>query len=192
MSDSAPACLGTIPMRVVVYDVAGEIALDYDTRSDTLSLCPGRLEKAEVVEALQEAAFFVMDAPAPPPGGETSESMCSRGTRGSDGSLAIPSPGHPAGGAFPCKTNILRARIYYVPNGCSCDHPGLSAVCPGHDRTSPPLPSVLDTRRRKPASLSRIAMGSPLHTSISRKSKAGRSYRHRRQGGHSGLGARLP
>jgi hypothetical protein len=48
-------------MRVVVYDVAGEIALDYDTRSDTLSLCPGRLEKAEVVEALQEAAFFVMD-----------------------------------------------------------------------------------------------------------------------------------
>ena len=39
-------------MRVVVYDEAGEIALDYDTRSDTLSLCPGRLEKALVVEAL--------------------------------------------------------------------------------------------------------------------------------------------
>ena len=56
-------------MRVVVYDEAGEIALDYDTRSDTLSLCPGRLEKALVVEALQEAAFFVMDGPAPTPEG---------------------------------------------------------------------------------------------------------------------------
>ena len=54
-------------MRVVVYDEAGEIALDYDTRRDTLSLCPGRLEKAQVVEALQEAAFFVMDGPAPTP-----------------------------------------------------------------------------------------------------------------------------
>ena len=31
------------------------------------SLCPGRLEKARVVEALQEAAFFIMDAPAPSP-----------------------------------------------------------------------------------------------------------------------------
>jgi hypothetical protein len=54
-------------MRVVVYDEAGEIALDYDTRSDTVSLCPGRLEKAPVIEALQEAAFFVMDGPAPTP-----------------------------------------------------------------------------------------------------------------------------
>jgi hypothetical protein len=56
-------------MRVVVYDEAGEIALDYDTRSDTLSLCPGRLEKAQVVEALREAAFFVIDGPAPTPEG---------------------------------------------------------------------------------------------------------------------------
>ena len=54
-------------MRVVVYDETGEMALDYDTRSDTLSLCPGRLEKAQVVESLQEAAFFVMDGPAPTP-----------------------------------------------------------------------------------------------------------------------------
>ena len=46
-------------MRVVVYDETGEMALDYDTRSDTLSLCPGRLEKAQVVKSLQEAAFFV-------------------------------------------------------------------------------------------------------------------------------------
>ena len=30
-------------MRVVVYDETGEMALDYDTRSDALSLCPGRL-----------------------------------------------------------------------------------------------------------------------------------------------------
>jgi hypothetical protein len=28
-------------MRVVVYDETGEMTLDYDTRSDTLSLCPG-------------------------------------------------------------------------------------------------------------------------------------------------------
>ncbi len=48
-------------MRVVVYDEAGARALDYDTHSDTLSLCPGRLEKAQVVEALQEAALFIMD-----------------------------------------------------------------------------------------------------------------------------------
>ena len=37
-------------MRVVVYDEVGGLALDYDTRRDTLSLCPGRLEKAQVIE----------------------------------------------------------------------------------------------------------------------------------------------
>ena len=47
-------------MRVVVYDETGEMTLDYDTRSDTLSLCPGRLEGS-----LQEAAFFVRPAPTP-------------------------------------------------------------------------------------------------------------------------------
>ena len=54
-------------MRVVVYDEMDDVALDYDTRKDTLSLCPGRLEKAQVIEALQEAAFFIMDGPAPTP-----------------------------------------------------------------------------------------------------------------------------
>jgi hypothetical protein len=54
-------------MRVVVYDEVGGLALDYDTLRDTLSLCPGRLEKAQVIESLQEAAFFIMDAPAPSP-----------------------------------------------------------------------------------------------------------------------------
>jgi hypothetical protein len=54
-------------MRVVVYDEMDDVALDYDTMKDTLSLCPGRLEKAQVIEALQEAAFFIMDAPAPSP-----------------------------------------------------------------------------------------------------------------------------
>jgi hypothetical protein len=54
-------------MRVVVYDEAGEVAFDYCIQKDTPSLCPGRLEKARVVEALQEAAFFIMDAPAPSP-----------------------------------------------------------------------------------------------------------------------------
>ena len=77
-------------MRVVVYDETGERALDYDTRSDTLSLCPGRLEKAQVVEFLQEAAFFVMDGPAPTPEGRNFRHHVSRGTRESDGSLAIP------------------------------------------------------------------------------------------------------
>jgi hypothetical protein len=52
-------------MRVVVYDETGEMTLDYDTRSDALSLCPRRLEKAQVVESLQEAAFFVRPAPTP-------------------------------------------------------------------------------------------------------------------------------
>jgi hypothetical protein len=54
-------------MRVVVYDEAGGLAFDYHTQKDTLSLCPGRLEKAQVVEALQAGAFFIMDAPAPSP-----------------------------------------------------------------------------------------------------------------------------
>ena len=54
-------------MRVLVYDEWGDVALDYDTRTDMVPLCPGRLEKAQVVEALQEAAFFIMDGPAPPP-----------------------------------------------------------------------------------------------------------------------------
>jgi hypothetical protein len=54
-------------MRIVVYDQLGDVALDYDTQRNTVSLCPGRLEKAQVVEAFQEAAFFIMDAPAPSP-----------------------------------------------------------------------------------------------------------------------------
>jgi hypothetical protein len=54
-------------MRVVVYDEMGDIALDYHTKRNSVSLCPGRLEKAQVVEALQEAAFFIIDAPAPAP-----------------------------------------------------------------------------------------------------------------------------
>jgi hypothetical protein len=29
-------------MRVVVYDETGDIAFDYHTQRDTLSLCPGR------------------------------------------------------------------------------------------------------------------------------------------------------
>jgi len=54
-------------MLVVVYDDVGEVAFRFETQRDTLALCPGRLEKAHVVEALQEAAFFIMDGPAPPP-----------------------------------------------------------------------------------------------------------------------------
>ena len=69
-------------MRVVVYDEAGEIALDYNTRSDTLSLCAGRLEKALVVEALQEAAFFVMDGPAPTPEGRNFREHVFEGDQG--------------------------------------------------------------------------------------------------------------
>jgi hypothetical protein len=46
-------------MRIVVFDEADDVASSYDTRRDTLALCPGRLEKAHVIEALQEAAFFI-------------------------------------------------------------------------------------------------------------------------------------
>ena len=58
-------------MRVVVYDDTGDIACSYYPQRDTFSLCPGRLEKAQVIEALQEAAFFIMDAPPPTPEGRT-------------------------------------------------------------------------------------------------------------------------
>ena len=51
-------------MRVVVYDAVGEIALDYYTQTDSV-------QKAQVIEALQEAAFFIMDAPPPTPEGRT-------------------------------------------------------------------------------------------------------------------------
>jgi hypothetical protein len=37
-----------LPMRVVVYDEAGDVALDYHTQTDSVSLCPARLEKAQV------------------------------------------------------------------------------------------------------------------------------------------------
>jgi hypothetical protein len=53
-------------MRVIVYDEAGDIAFSYNTRGNTLSLCPGRLENAQVVEALQDAVLFIMDGPVPP------------------------------------------------------------------------------------------------------------------------------
>jgi hypothetical protein len=66
--DVKPSCVwGAFSMRVVVYDQAGDVAFDFYTQKDTVSLCPGRLEKAQVVEALQEAAFFILDAPAPSP-----------------------------------------------------------------------------------------------------------------------------
>jgi hypothetical protein len=59
-------------MRVVVYDEDGDMALDYRTQHrETLALYPGRQEKAQVVEALQEAAFFIMDAPPPTPESRT-------------------------------------------------------------------------------------------------------------------------
>ena len=69
-------------MRVVVYDEMGDIALDYHTHRDTAALCPGRLEKAQVVEALQEAAFFIMDTPAPAPEGRTFRQHVYEGDQG--------------------------------------------------------------------------------------------------------------
>ena len=74
--------LGALPMRVVVYDEAGDIALDYYTKKDSVSPCPGRLEKAQVVEALQEAAFFIMDAPAPSPEGRNFRQLVFEGDQG--------------------------------------------------------------------------------------------------------------
>jgi hypothetical protein len=53
------AFYGALSMRIVVFDEADDVASSYDTRRDTLALCPGRLEKAHVIEALQEAAFFI-------------------------------------------------------------------------------------------------------------------------------------
>src|SRR2546430_65924 len=58
-------------MRVVVYDDTGDIACSYDLHRDPFSLCSGRLEKAQVVEALQEAAFFILNGPAPAPESRT-------------------------------------------------------------------------------------------------------------------------
>ena len=71
-------------MRVVVYDEAGDVAFDYHTQKDTVSLCPGRLEKAQVVEALQEAAFFIMEPRHQAPRPATFDSMCLRGITESD------------------------------------------------------------------------------------------------------------
>jgi hypothetical protein len=59
-----------------------EIALDYYTQTDSVSLCPGRLEKAQVIEALHEAAFFIMDAPPQTPKAVPFDSMYSRETDG--------------------------------------------------------------------------------------------------------------
>jgi hypothetical protein len=69
-------------LRIVVYDEAGDIALDHDTQKDTVSLCPGRLEKARVVEALQGAAFFIMDGPAPSPEGRSFRQFVCEGDDG--------------------------------------------------------------------------------------------------------------
>jgi len=80
--DQLSLCLRSISMRVLVYDELGDVALDYDTRTDMVPLCPGRLEKAQVVEALQEAAFFIMDAPAPAPEGRTSRQRVFEGDDG--------------------------------------------------------------------------------------------------------------
>jgi hypothetical protein len=54
-------------MPIVVYDEAGDLAVDHGPQKATVSLCPGRLEKARVAEVLQEAAFFIMGGPAPTP-----------------------------------------------------------------------------------------------------------------------------
>ena len=68
--------LGALPMRVVVYDEAGAAALDYYTKKDSASLCPGRLEKAGVVEALQEAT------PAPSPDARNFRQLVFEGDQG--------------------------------------------------------------------------------------------------------------
>ncbi len=67
---------------VIVHDEEGAVALDYNTRKDTVAFCPGRLEKAQVIEALQEAAFFIMDAPAPAPEGRTFRQHVYEGDQG--------------------------------------------------------------------------------------------------------------
>ena len=92
-------------MRVIVYDDAGDVAFDYYTQGDTISLCPGRLEKAQVVEALQEAAFFIMDAPVPSPRPATFDSMCLRGITESDCPFASP-PTSPS-----CRTCCAALRV---------------------------------------------------------------------------------
>jgi hypothetical protein len=63
-------------MRVVVYDEAGDVAFDYYTQKDTVSLCPVRLEKARVVEALQEAAFLHHGRPGTKPRGPQLSTAC--------------------------------------------------------------------------------------------------------------------
>jgi hypothetical protein len=69
-------------MRIVVYDETGQVALDHYTQKDTVSLCPGRMEKARVVEALQEAVFFIMDGPAPSPEGRNIRQVVFEGDDG--------------------------------------------------------------------------------------------------------------
>ena len=74
-------------MRVVVYDEVGGVALDYDTLSDTLSLCPGRLEKAQVIEALQSGVLRHGRTGTKPRRPQPFDSMFSRGTRESNAAI---------------------------------------------------------------------------------------------------------
>ncbi len=71
-------------MRVMVCDETGDIVFSYDTRRDTVSLFPARLEKARVIEALQEAAFFILDGPEPAPEGHTFRQHLIDGDEGED------------------------------------------------------------------------------------------------------------
>jgi hypothetical protein len=71
-------------MRVIVYAEAGDVAFDYYTQRDTVSLCPGRLEKAQVVEACrrQRSSSWTPRHQAPRPA--TFDSMCLRAITESD------------------------------------------------------------------------------------------------------------
>ena len=78
-------------MRVIVYDEVGGVALDYDTRSDSVSLCPGRLEKAQVVGLCRRRRSSSWTRQHRHPRAAPFDSMFTRGTRGSNQSgLAVP------------------------------------------------------------------------------------------------------
>ncbi len=81
---AALIALRSMAMRVMVYDATGDIVFSYDTARNTVSLFPGRLEKARIVEALQEAAFFILDGPEPAPEGRTLRQHLIDGDEGED------------------------------------------------------------------------------------------------------------
>jgi hypothetical protein len=97
-------------MRIVVYDEAGDVALDHNPVKETVSLCPGRLEKARVVERCRRRRSSSWAGRPPPPRAATFASLLLKGMTENDGVEAVAQIKNPSQGRTLAEAKFSQSR----------------------------------------------------------------------------------